>query len=188
MSVEVLASPKSAAQRIFVEVPTPFESQLVFRAEFRDPFEVAAPTGLRFQLCRGPMSYLGMANRLQRLVGQLGTWKALLKLVTPRRVFYVVSDEVQILHHGWLTVGHCRHYHVGPRDVVVGPIWTSAAARGRGVATFATRMAINEMIRDGHYVFYIDTACTNAPCLRVIDKCRFGPPLATYVRIESVRT
>src|SRR5487761_350096 len=186
MPTELLQPASSAVREVVVRVPAPLEPQLVFRADFRGPLEVDPPTGLSFVFCRGPLSYLGAARRLGPLFSPAETVKNLLKVGTTRRMFYFARDEQEILHFGWLTTGRCRQYRIERDAVGIGPIWTAAAARGRGLATFATKMAINELLRAGHHIFYIDTSMRNLPCLRVIERCGFGEPMATYVRGDSI--
>ena len=186
MSVELLPSSPSAAREVVVRVPAPLEPQLVFRADFHEPLDADPPAGVAFTSCRGPLSYLRAAWRLRTLFSLAETVKNLLKVMTNRRLFYFSSDAQEVLHYGWLTTGHCRQYRIERDAVVIGPIWTSAAARGRGVATFATKMAINELVAAGHHIFYIDTSMQNTPCLRVIEKCGFGEPMAAYVRGDSI--
>lgn len=186
------ASTSPLTRQIILEVPAQFDSQLVFRAEFRETFAITMPAGLNFHLCRRVAEYFNIARRVRPKIGAFGACRGFLKLLTARRLFFTVSDADEVLHYGWLTIGRCRHYHVGTRDVVIGPIWTSSSARGRGIATFALQMAMNELIRTGYRVFYIDTSHTNVPCLTVVNKCGFGPPLAAYVhrqrRLTSLLT
>ena len=43
-------------------------------------------------------------------------------------------------------------------------------------------MAINKMLEAGSKVIFIDTSNNNIPCLKLIDKCDFGAPIASYIR------
>jgi hypothetical protein len=179
-------SPPGAFHEIRLAVPAPFEAQLVFRREQSRRIEVAMPAGAQFVFCRGAMQFLPHFRHLAAIDGRAAALKAALKLCTPRRSFYAMFCEGRMLHYGWITTGGCRYYHVEPRAAVIGPIWTSEQARGRGLATAATLLVMNELIALGHTIFYIDTSTSNTPCLKVIEKCGFGPPLGAFVRRDSV--
>ncbi|MBO0699449.1 MAG: GNAT family N-acetyltransferase, partial [Zavarzinella sp.] len=114
--------------------------------------------------------------------GKPGAAKAVAKLATGRRTLYLVTHGGRTLSAGWCTVGRCQYYKVEPEAVVVGPIWTSEAARGRGLATAALQLALNEQVRRGRTLFYIDTEKKNHPAQRVFEKCGFGAPVALYFR------
>jgi RimJ/RimL family protein N-acetyltransferase len=78
---------------------------------------------------------------------------------------------------GVLALGHCRFYAVGREAIVIGEIATAAASQGKGYATRTVMLAINNMIRAGSTVFYIDTQRRNTPMIRSIEKLGFGPPV-----------
>jgi hypothetical protein len=179
-------SPPGAFHEIRLSVPAPFEAQLVFRREQSRRFEVALPCGAQFVYCRTMREFLPQFRQFTEIEGRAAAVKAGIKLLTPRRSFYAMICEGRMLHYGWITTGRCRYYHVEPRAAVIGPIWTSEQARGRGLATAATQLVINEMISQGCSIFYIDTSTTNTSCLKVIQKCGFGPPLGAFVRRDSI--
>jgi Acetyltransferase (GNAT) domain len=166
---------------IVVRVPAGLAYQLVYRLERREPYAVDPVPGVDFHFCRGLPAYLRHRGPLRRLVGAK-EWAKGAARIARGRMFYCLRKGDSLMHTGWATVSSCRYYRVRPGDVVIGPIWSSDAARGRGLATYATHRAINEMIALGRSVFYIDTSDTNISCQRVIQKCGFADPIATYLR------
>lgn len=86
------------------------------------------------------------------------------------------------MHYGWANVAFCKLYPVKSGEVVIGPIWSAVEARGLGLATVATRMAINELIKRHLTTFFIDTSIRNHACLKVIENCGFGMPVGCLPR------
>lgn len=170
------------AREILVRIPAGSKSQLVFRSEFTGEVALAAQGDLQFHWCDDVRSYARLSNSLRNTLGFAGTLKGAIKSLTRRRIFYAVSEAGDVLHRGWITLGRCMHYWIEPNAAVIGPIWTSSQARGRGIATFAVSHAINKLIDRDYTTIYIDTSLDNEPCLRVIEKCGFGRPIATYIR------
>lgn len=166
---------------VLLRVPSRFSYQLVFRQSRDESFLVAPVEGARFEVVGDWLSAVRCFRVLQGLYGGLGALKSLLK-VCRGQVFYFVSDNGVVAHTGWMTTSRCNHYRVESGDVVIGPIWSAEACRGRGLAVFGTQSAINAMIRRGARVFFIDTSNTNVPCLKVIEKSGFGAPVAAYLR------
>ncbi len=164
-----------------LRIPSRFAHQLVYRAERRDPYEVQVPDGMEFLFCDSLPAYLSLSGPIRRAIGAVGWAKGAARVLRGRK-FYCVRSGDALLHTGWATVSFCRYYKVGPGEVVIGPIWSSGEARGRGIATFATKRAINELVARAFGVFYIDTTNTNVPCIRMIEKCEFSVPVAVYLR------
>jgi hypothetical protein len=167
---------------VVLQVPKDMEYQLVFRQQRGEPFPVGDAASATFHFCRGLAEYLALFWVLRRAWGWGGAIKGALKILTPKRLFYCFTDGGELLHSGWIMQGTCRQYHIEPTAAVIGPIWTSPLARGKGLATIATQSAMNELLGRGPSVFYIDTANTNSPCLKVIERCEFGAPIASYIR------
>jgi GNAT superfamily N-acetyltransferase len=132
-----------------------------------------------------PWSVLRCLNGLIRVVGVVGAAKTVMKLMTPSRLFYGVKCGRDIAHYGWITKGKCNFYPVEPEAVVVGPVETAPAFRGRGLATVGLTFVLRVMAGKGCRLFYIDTAATNFPMQRVIEKCGFGKPVSSYERPEE---
>ena len=174
------------SREIAIRVPRGLKAQLVFRQVFRQPLATTGDAQFDFQLCRGIRSYLVRYQAVGRALGLLGAVKGAAKASTKRRMFYFVREGRNVLHYGWATIGRCRHYRIEPGAAVIGPIWTSPQARGRGVATIATLQAIDALVRQGHSTIYIDTSQDNAACLKVIEKCGFGPPIAAFIRGKTL--
>jgi len=181
----MIATRLSGLREIIVRPPADLASQLVFRGEFERNFATGVRDDLAFRFCRDASSFFRLARPLKNVLPRVQFMKGCLKLMTARRSFYCVARCEEIVHYGWTTRGLCRHYRVEPDAVVIGPIWTSPTARGLGIATFATQLAINELVRQGRRLIYIDTSADNLPCLKVIEKCGFGDPAATYLRASS---
>ena len=156
--------------------------QFVYRQERSRPFQPHERADVDFVWLSHPSAVLRHLFLLRPLLGWSGCLKAVSKLATGRRFFYLVHQEGRPASTGWCTVGQCRYYLVEADAVVIGPIWSDQSFRGQGLATFALQRAINLLLREGRNTFYIDTSQTNYSCQRVIDKCDFGPPLAVYVR------
>lgn len=112
--------------------------------------------------------------------------KLAVKICSGRRYFYYVTQNGQVLHTAWVSLGFCRHYCVAKTDTVIGPIWTTPAGRNMGVATFALKMAINFLIHQGKLIFYIDTSEENISCQKVISNCGFGAPINHYEREKDI--
>ena len=176
--------PASAAQpahTVSLRIPEKLSFQLVFRQERELPLQVKPASGLSFHFIDSVPASLAKWSALKGLLGLAGALKALAK-VQRGRIFYFVADEAQVLHTGWVSSSFCRFYRVEPGDVVIGPIWSAEASRSRGVGAYGTQMAINALLEKGVRVFFIDTANSNVPCLKMIDKCGFGAPVASYLR------
>jgi len=159
--------------------------QWIYRHEFMQPIHFCESPGGEFKLLSSPWDALSLWRPLFRCLGLPGAIKAGLKLATRKRKFYCVIAEGGVAHYGWLSFSFCRYYSVGNGDVVIGPINTSQRAQGCGYATFALKRAINELIARSFRVFWIDTADTNVPCQKVIQKCGFGKPVASFDRPVS---
>ena len=186
----MLQSPEAASSAGFkdicLRVPAGLVSQVVFRQQRARPFVVTAPAGAEFVYCRTTAEFAPHFRSFCKIDGTASACKAALKLTTSRRSWYAMLCDGEIQHHGWMTSGRCKYYHVERDAIVIGPIWTSGDARGRGLATAATFFAMNQWLARGETVFYIDTTTDNAPCLRVIERCGFGPPIGAFVRSESL--
>lgn len=175
------AQPGQRFHTAMLRVPANLPFQFVFRQEVLQSLPVRSKeAGLGFELLSSPGECLSHWTELKSLQGGFGAAKTLLK-VARGQVFYFVRDDRQVLHTGWLN-RFCNYYHIESDAIVIGPIWSSEAARNRGIGAFATQMAINAMLARGHKIFYIDTANTNLPCLKMINHCGFDHPVAAYVR------
>jgi len=168
--------------QVMVQVPLHLATQLVFRMDVEQPFVAPPPMdGLTFTLIDSPQLAFRHWRLLCEVHGFGGAVKSVLKMLR-RRAFYCVTSEAGVLHAGWVTTSHCRHYRVERGDVVIGSVATSHKAQAKGVGTYATRMVINALMARGHRVFFIDTSLPNAPCRKMIANCGFGAPVATYLR------
>lgn len=180
--------PRGKRMTVTLEVPDHLPYQLVYRTERAAPFEAAAaaPEGERFLFLHSGTDALKHFGTLKQRFGTAGAVKTVMKLFTKSRSLYLVTAGGRVVSDGWCTVGRCGYYKIEPDAVVVGPIWTSDECRGRGLATRALMLAMNDLHRRGTRVFYIDTAKTNTPAQKVFEKCGFGPPMALYIRDEGV--
>jgi len=164
-----------------LRVPARQLFQLVFRQKRELSFQVSIPGDLAFGFVDGLGAWWRHKSSIVAALGMPGALKAALKVMRGRQ-FYFIRDSATVLHTGWLLSSWCRYYLVQQGDVVIGPIWSSDASRNRGVGSLATKLAMNAMIERGSSVFFIDTTNDNLPCLKLIQKCEFGFPVASYLR------
>jgi hypothetical protein len=167
---------------VALEIPEAIDFQLVYRMERDAPYDAACPSDMEFAFIDSSRDAAPFLRRLRPIMGALETIKALPKLATGIRNLYLVLHGSQIVSLGWGTVGLCRHYKVERDAVVIGPIWSDPAERGKGLATLALQLAINEYLRRGKRLFYIDTSKANHSAQRVFAKSDFGTPVALYFR------
>ena len=156
--------------------------QLIFRREFDETLYCEPHRSQKFFLVDRLSAYISVLPSILRTCGAAEAFKGFVRIVSGRRFLYGVLENGKIVHYGWVTRGVCRHYEIEESAFVIGPIWSAAARRGRGTATFATRAAINVILNRGGGIVYIDTSESNLPCLRVIEKCQFGPAIGSYDR------
>jgi hypothetical protein len=166
---------------VSIQVPMGLDFQLIFRQVRTSQSAMHAPEGTQFVLVDSMSTWVKASASLRQALGLKGWMLSAAKIQRGRIVYFTRSADV-VLHYGWITTSWCRHYRVQPRDVVIGPIWSAERSRGNGVGAYSTTMAMNAMIRRGHSVFFIDTANMNKPCLRMIENCGFGSPVASYLR------
>jgi len=175
------ADGNNQGQTVQVTVPADHACYAVFRQQRGDPFRAEPSQDVRFVFCAGPLALIPVLLPVARGLGLAAALEAVAKLLTGKRKFYCVTQGGRLAHFGWCNVSFCRCYPVRDGDVAIGPIRTMTGFEGRGLATLALQGAMDAMMARGHSVFFIDTATTNHPCLRVIEKSEFGPPVAAYV-------
>jgi L-amino acid N-acyltransferase YncA len=156
--------------------------QLVFRHTIERPFDLRPLDGAEFVLLAGPTDAWRQRRALARRVGVRGLPKVFAKLATRSRLLYAVVQDGALVHDGWLSVSHCSTYPVAEGEVVIGPMVTTTPLRGRGLASYGIKEAMNAMLRRGHRVFYINASPANLASRRVIEKCGFGQPIAALPR------
>jgi len=147
---------------------------LVFRTNEPQPEPpFPADTGLR------KVGALADALPIARAYASLHGWPATLKMLaktaTSRRSYYAATRGRRIVSEGWITRGRCRLYPIEPDDFVIGPIFTAASERGRGLAHACLARAINHCLREGARWVYIDTTTDNAASRKVIAKSGMKP-------------
>ena len=160
-------------------------TQLVFRSQQDEPFEVPPLAQERFAYCVHTLHAVPLAAAFIRLFGLPGAVKMFVKLATIRRETYCIVRGQQILNYGEVMFSHCRYYPVDRGAAVVGPVWTAPDCRGKGLATLGLKMAFNRLISRGITVHYIDTATTNDAMLRVISRCGFGEPIHSFQKLSG---
>lgn len=170
------------ADRLTLEVPSDLGYQLIYRQTRSERFDVSDAEGVEFVFLKGAVDGVRHFDTLRKHMGRFGAIKTLAKLATPCRTLYLVMKNGTVASTGWCTAGRCNFYRIEPEAVVVGPIWTSPAFRGQGLATYGVQRALNALMEQQRRVFYIDTFKTNRPSQRVIEKCGFGPPVAVSLR------
>jgi RimJ/RimL family protein N-acetyltransferase len=150
-------------------------AELIYRMERCDPYPTSSND---FLLVESMAQALPVLPHLIEERGFAGTARLLGKLILHRCSYILTREMGETVSTGVLSFGYCRHYVVSPGSVIIGEIATKASSRGRGLATRTIMLGINEMIRRGLYVFYIDTQKNNLPMIRSIEKLGFGVPLA----------
>ena len=177
-------SVEAVVRELTLRIPSDLPCQLLFRQRRTQPFGLTPPADIEYVHCaglRGLPGFLRVVRAYRRIVSARELFKALLRIAVGRH-FYCVRRGDELLHIGWVSIGWCRHYIVGGEDAVIGSIWSASAARGLGLATFATMRTINALIAQGCSTFYIDTADENVACLKMIAKCGFGAPVGIFPR------
>jgi len=159
--------------------------QLVYRHELFRPMDITQAPGVEFEFLSSPLDLIKLGVPLLRCLGLSGLIKTGLKLATGKRRLYCVLTQSCVAHYGWVSFSFCRYYKVQAGDVVIGPIMTEERYRGRGYATVALMRVLNALLAKGYSVFWIDTSEDNIPCQKVIEKCRFGKPVASFERPEN---
>jgi GNAT superfamily N-acetyltransferase len=163
-----------------LSIPNGIAYELVFRREAGASDQATdRPPG--FFVWRSVLDVLANFHRLAICAG----WRCALRApgrMAKGRLFYGIMDAGVIVTWGWITLGHCRHYWVESAAAVFGPMATLPDYRRRGHATRALLAAIAEMTARGYGVFYIDTSGGNVAARRVIEKCGFGQPVASFLR------
>lgn len=154
------------------------ETWYIFSQLRHCPFNDAALPG--FAVIDTPLAFIRHAHRMLAYQGA-GAIKQFAKSFSRRRPCYILIDQGRVVSFGTLAVGFCRHYPVEDDAVVIGTVWTDEDMRGRGFATLAIRAAMNHMFLLGTRKFYIDTAQSNRPMLRSIEKLNFGMPTGKFV-------
>lgn len=154
--------------------------QLIYRQERGGPFGDPPVGGVRVRLLRWPTDIVPVLPSLLRTPGPRETVTLALRLATPRRLFYGVFAERDLVSYGYVTMSRCRYYDVDDGAAVLGPVWTSPASRGKGYATLGIRSALDRLLSAGVTVFYIDTSERNGVMQRVVEKCGFGAPIGEF--------
>jgi RimJ/RimL family protein N-acetyltransferase len=167
---------------VTLDVPDCFIYQIFNRMERSVPYEVMLDAGSTFLFLASSTAWLPWQRELRQSLGFFGMCKSAAKLATGVRHLYAVVRDGRVLSYGWGTVGRCQYYEIERQAVVIGPIWSDPDVRGKGIATAALLLAVNEYMRRGRTQFYIDTAKHNLPAQRVFHKCGFGEPVALYFR------
>lgn len=109
--------------------------------------------------------------------GVTGAAKLFVKIAIRRCIYFGVARDGKPLSTGLLILGFCRYYAVPGDAIVIGEILTNPDCRGRGHATRAIMLAMNELMRRGPTTFYVDTQSPNLPMIRSIQKLGFGAPV-----------
>ena len=168
-------------RRVCVSIPATHAYGLIYRQARDELFSVEPMAGLSFCLLRRPGDVRPLLGALRSRYGAARFAKTVLKLATPIRELYCVLHDGEIVHDGWLTISRCTEYWVEEGAVVVGPINTTEQWRGKGLAPYAMRLAMNSLMERGHRIVYVDTANDNLASQRAIAKCGFGDPVAVRI-------
>lgn len=167
--------------------PAEVQTCLVYRRSCSDVPRLPDIEGLQFYLLDTPARGARLWLPLMHDHGARALPRVIAKLIAPFRMMYCLVEDGAIVHHGWMVVGRSPLYHVGPADVVIGPISTREDRRGRGFAPFGLGKAMRAMQARGHPAFFIHTYDHNAASQRAIAKCGFGAPIAAVPRLTQRR-
>jgi RimJ/RimL family protein N-acetyltransferase len=172
-------------REVVVAVPPSMNYQLVYRYDCRKKQHASSPTGAAFHYLDNPIALLLLARTLRTRMSPTQLAKAAAKLASGRRHYYVVVLDGRVVSDGWVSFGFCRHYWIEPHEAVIGPVWTDAAHRGKGLASFALSRAVDEVLERGTSVTYIDTARDNVGMQKAIARVGYGAPVAVFPRIDE---
>ena len=175
-------NPEPGRVSVSLQIPAGMPFQLVYRQERTEPTVIPERSDCSFLMLVRPTDIAALAPAIQARLGWAGLARAGAKLATRGRLYYCLISGRRVVSDGWLAVSFCRYYRVEPGDVVIGPVWTDPAWRGRGLATYGLARAMDTMRQRGHSVFFIDTSNDNEAMQRAIARCGFGAPLAVYIR------
>lgn len=178
---DVGAPPRAVA----LEVPASLNYQLVFRLARKGKQRATSPTGAAFHYLDNPVALLLLQKTLRTRLSPRRLLKAAAKLATRVRHYYVVTLGDRVVSDGWVTLGWCRHYRIEPESAVIGPVWTDAAHRGKGLASFALSRAVDEIYERGTSVTYIDTGRDNVGMQKAIARVGYGKPIAAFPRVDE---
>lgn len=113
------------------------------------------------------------------------TLKQFLKLVLNKSMLYAVVCDGEIASDGQFNRGFCKYYAVGNKDVVIGPVNTSASHQGKGLATKALSLALTAISELDIERVFIDTSEHNLPMQKVIAKVGFGEHKDFFIRTNN---
>ena len=173
---------KANLVHVDLEIPRNITYQLVYRLIKNEPFDLLPIEAANFRYISSFKDIFPYYQILYTHFGLMSSIKMVLKILSSERNFYFVYMNQQVVHSGWITFSKCKYYWIDYGSAVVGPIWTSEAARGLGLATYALKSTINVLMEKKISIFYIDTSNSNIACQQVISKCGFGKAVAVYLR------
>jgi RimJ/RimL family protein N-acetyltransferase len=128
----------------------------------------------RFVLCMSAADILRIVAPVIKREGLAAAVRLLLRQAKANRGYYAVLVDNTLASYGHVSLGFCRFYEVGNKDVVIGPIATDETFRGRRYATRGLKQAIAEMKEFGYKTFWIDTTEDNPAMMKVIERVGFG--------------
>jgi len=131
------------------------------------------PLGLRFFMASNWKDVLAHSLSFVRTLGWIEGIRCSLKVLSGRRIFFGLSRKGKIIQSGWANLGFCYHYPVEADAVVLGPLWTHPAIRGKSLGSSSIVAAMRELTRRGYKTYYIDTQSHNEASLRMIAKAGF---------------
>lgn len=117
------------------------------------------------------------------VLGTVETLKVFIQWFRQRKTIYFYAEDRRIQSYGIISFGYCKLYPIEQTAAVIGPVNTLATCQGRGLATRTLRYAVNWLLMQRSCsAVYIDTAETNLPMQRVINKVGFTGPIDTFPR------
>jgi len=149
------------------------EKKLIFRADHAGA-DLSMPSGYVFRIIDNLGQGLYVLPCLWRTYGAQRTLKTLAKVATVKRAYYAVLSGGRIASDGWIMFGYCKAYPISARDHVIGPIYTSPCARGKGLASAGLSRALRYCKDRGAEYVYIDTTENNVSSQKTIRKAGFS--------------
>jgi GNAT superfamily N-acetyltransferase len=156
--------------------------QLVYRVRRDRPLAVPERSDAEFVWAPNPAGLVARYGSISKTLSPASAAKLSAKVATSRRSAFCVVSSGAVVSYGETTHGRCRHYRIGEKGTVIGPVWTAPAVRGRGFATWALAQVINQLVQTGKHEIYIDTTESNHAMRKVIERCEFGEPLFGFPR------
>jgi GNAT superfamily N-acetyltransferase len=149
---------------------------LVFRGRGNPDREMpVAPDGYCFEVWR-PSFLPAAPSGAPRRTYEVWWWFHRLHVFHNRDYRVVLAWHHDVIAHRLaLFPGYFRFPFMARDDLQIGDVWTDPAHRGRGLAAYGLRFAMNDVRRDGDRVFWYLTEATNTASIRTVERAGLSP-------------